>query len=246
MKNCGIKKIKEINKMKFLLQTKNKKIIFDGQFTLLESLNFMNWLSRSNDYKVTYTDKLLYKKSWTKCIPVGSVEFVSDFLYLYHGKDVKPINVPEELIKFANRNIINGTEKDIIGEKFVKSNDKIKTFTNICTEAPVGNYQISDLIDIDSEYRCFVYNKELVGVKHYSGDFTMFPDIIKIKEMISEYKSAPIAYTLDIGINKDGVFVIEVHDFFACGLYGFQEHKTYIQMLSRWFYEYIKKTLRLY
>ena len=227
--------------MKFLVETENKKIKFDGQFTLIESVKFMNWLTRSKDYKIIYTDKLEYKESWKKCIPVGSIDFVSDFLKMYHDKDVKPINVPEELFKYCNRNIFNGTEKDIIGEKFVKSNDKIKSFTNICSEAPEGNYQISDLIEIDSEYRCFVYNKELVGIKNYSGDFTIFPDIIKINEMISEYKSCPIAYTLDIGINKDGVFVIEVHDFFACGLYGFQEHKTYIQMLSRWFYEYIKK-----
>lgn len=227
--------------MKFLVETENKKIKFDGQFTLIESVKFMNWLTRSKDYKIIYTDKLEYKESWKKCIPVGSIDFVSDFLKMYHNKDVKPINVPEELFKYCNRNIFNGTEKDIIGEKFVKSNDKIKSFTNICSEAPEGNYQISDLIEIDSEYRCFVYNKELVGIKNYSGDFTIFPDIIKINEMISEYKSCPIAYTLDIGINKDGVFVIEVHDFFACGLYGFQEHKTYIQMLSRWFYEYIKK-----
>ena len=213
--------------MKFLLQTTNRKIIFDAQYVLVEAVKFMNWLTNSTDYKIVYTEKLEYKNSWKKCIPVGSIEFVTDFLKLYHDKEVKPINVPEELFKYCNRNIFNGTEQDIMGEKFVKSNDK--SFAEICSCAPTGNYQISDLIDINSEYRCFIYNKELVGIKHYSGNFTIFPTIDIVKEIINAYKSAPIAYTLDIGINNTGLFVIEVHDFFACGLYGFQESRNMLQ-----------------
>ena len=38
-------------------------------------------------------------------IPVGSIEFVSDYLSFHHNKTVLPINVPTELLdeKFAHR-----------------------------------------------------------------------------------------------------------------------------------------------
>jgi hypothetical protein len=61
-----------------------------------------------------------------------------------------------------------------------------------------------------------------------------------IEAMIIDFKSAPIAYTLDVGINKNTntVFLVEAHDFFSCGLYGFADHRIYPQMLYRWFREY--------
>ncbi|MFA7307598.1 MAG: ATP-grasp domain-containing protein [Hyphomicrobium sp.] len=210
----------------------------------------MNWYTRSKDFKFTLTDEVYYKDTWKKHIPVGSVEFVSEFLKLYHNIAVKPINVPESLFDFANRKIMNGTEKHIGVEKFIKSNDKIKSITgihNIPTSnglqniAPVGNYQISDVIEIASEWRCFVFKGELVGLQNYSGDFCLFPDKNTILKMISAFKNPPIAYTLDIGVNNGITFVIEVHDFFSCGLYGFAEHKIYLSMLSEWFWEFIKK-----
>ena len=41
----------------------------------------------------------------------------------------------------------------------------------------------------------------------------MFPDVDLIKEMIKDFNYNN-AYTLDVGINKDGTFLIECHDFF--------------------------------
>ena len=100
-------------------------------------------------------------------------------------------------------------------------------------------YQFSQVILIDSEWRAFVYKGKLVGLQNYCGEFTLFPDVEKIKEMIKAYKSAPIAYTLDVGINANGTFVIEVHDFFSCGLYGFSDSSLPF-MFSQWFHQYIQ------
>ena len=54
--------------------------------------------------------------------------------------------------------------------------------------------------------------------------------------MIKNYTTSPKAYTLDIGVNKkDGTFVIEVHNFFSCGLYGFSDHKLLpLMFISGW------------
>lgn len=236
--------------MNFLIQTIDGKVKHDFSFTLIQSLDYHNWIN--NDKKAKYRlVNDLSKVNKPYYTPIGSVEFVSEYLQKFYGIQPKPLNVPDDLNQtwITHRHIINGTDKDISGQKFAKSNDKIKGITGLCSDClgmPEGNYQISDVIDIVSEWRCFVYDGKLVGLSNYSGDFTLFPSIWKINEMINAYKSAPIAYTLDVGINvySDGneyTFVIECHEFFSCGLYGFADHKILPIMFIRAFNEIIKK-----
>ena len=182
-----------------------------------------------------------------ECIPIGSVEFGIQYLKHFHNIDYKPIAIPIEIDPqsypdFWKRRIATN-EHDVIMELFshcpetdqifVKQVDKPKGLTGIynCgstfpTLEP-GEYLISPVVEIDSEWRCFVYEHKLVGVHNYAGDFTAWPDIPLIKEIISAYQSAPIAYTLDVGINKNETFIIEIHDFMSCGLYGFADDKSY-------------------
>jgi hypothetical protein len=252
--------------MKFLIQKINGEIRHDFSFTLLESIRFKNWLTRNDkkeQIKVKYinTPELLepddiyspieFKSFHSSYVPVGSVEFVNDFLMHFYNHTLKPINVPEELFSYTNRHIFNGTEKNLKGhgKSFVKSNDKIKKFAEIVEdnyELPTGNYQISEVISIDSEWRAFVYEGKLVGLQNYTGEFTVFPNVDAIKSMISAFEKsgeAPVAYTLDVGVNDYHTFVIEAHDFFSCGLYGFANHAKLPIMLNKWFKEYLKKNL---
>jgi ATP-grasp domain, R2K clade family 2 len=224
--------------MKFLIQTYNTEVKHDFSFALIQSIEFQNWLDKTNDITYEFTDVEI-KEGY---IPIGSNEFVCDYLEFLHDLRPKPKNIPDQLLqdRFTLRNVINGTVKDIKGEKFVKSNDTIKAFTEICTTAPPGNYQISDVVEIDSEWRSFIYKGELVGLQNYAGKFDMFPDVNKINEMIKKYTDQPIAFTLDVGIYNNETFIIEVHDFFSCGLYGFTEYKILPFMFSRWFNEYLK------
>lgn len=233
--------------MKFLIQTISGKIRHDFTFTLIKAIEYQNWTKNSMDFELAEKSEYIIDGF----IPIGSVEFVLKYLFKYNYKIPQPKNVPEKLFPFAKRNIFNGCELDINPEKhFFKSNDKIKGFsTNKYVllnskdkEIPIGGYQISDFIEIESEWRAFIYQKKLVGLQNYLGDFTLFPDVNKINEMINTYDDAPIAYTLDVGINKNKeTFVIEVHDFFSCGLYGFEDLKILPFMFSRWFYEFTKK-----
>lgn len=86
-----------------------------------------------------------------------------------------------------------------------------------------------------------MYNNKLVGLQNYSGEFDIFPNVNKIKEMISVYNSQPVAYTLDVAITEgNDTVIIEVHDFFSCGLYGFSDHKILPYMFSNWFYSFIR------
>jgi len=250
--------------MKFLIQKFPAGITHDFAFTLIESIRFNNWLhNEEHDKKmgyrlIKYTSDC-FKPYHQKYIPIGSVEFVTAFLQHFYNLTPKPINIPEELfdICYTQRKIFNGTHLSLenhIGTFFVKSNDKIKYFTELvdCNEngmygttysvsIPDGNYQISEYLGgIDSEWRAFVYDGKLVGLQNYSGDFTKFPNVSTIKSMIYAYKSAPVAYTLDVAVCAYTTVIIEVHDFFSCGLYGFADHKILPYMFRRWFSHYTK------
>jgi hypothetical protein len=225
--------------IKFLIQTFDGIVKHDFSFTLLESIRYHNWLRDEKVFDYRLTDD----KIFSNYIPIGSVEFVENYLYKYYIIKFKPLNIPKDLLKekFTKRNIFNGTERDIIGKKFVKSNDKIKSFAEITDHAPIGNYQISDIIEIDSEWRSFVYEGKLVGLQNYSGEFDIFPNVNLIKEMIAEYKNCPIAYTLDVGINSLSTFVLEAHPMVSVGLYGFSDHKILPYMFSKTFNQIIKE-----
>lgn len=240
--------------MKFLIQKIDNKVVHDFSFTLLESIRYQNWLQNEKALEFKYFNTHPSDKNWffkpfhQFYIPVGTVEFVTAWFQRFHDHTPKPINVPNELRVFAGRSIWNADENGFYkgyGKLFVKSNDRIKGIVGIFNENeydfPAGNYQFSEVIKIDSEWRCFVYQNKLVGLQNYSGDFTMFPNVSHIEMMIKDYKSAPVAYTLDVGVfNYCDTFVIEVHDFFSCGLYGFADHSTYPYMLTRWNYEYLR------
>lgn len=225
--------------MNFLIQTINGEVVHDFSFELIEACKFNNWFRDTDEFRYELTDS----EQFPDFIPVGTVEFVCSYLDVFFGKVPKPKNIPDELLlyHFTNRRVLNGTEKDVFGECFVKSNDVIKGFCEITDKAPKGNYQISELIEVDSEYRCFVFDRKLVGLQNYCGDFTLFPDISIIEDMIMEYKTSPIAYTLDVGISNGITFVIEVHDFFSCGLYGFSNHSILPHMFNGWFKEFVRK-----
>jgi hypothetical protein len=181
-------------------------------------------------------------------IPVGSVEFVSESLRLQGYPVPKPRNVPTELFPFAGRNIFNGKERDAPdGASFAKSNDKIKDIIyqtlmvyELDKPLPTGNYQFSSIVDFISEWRAFVWRGKLVGLQNYSGEFTMFPDVDRIHQMIKAFNTAPCAYTLDVGVVDGVTCVVEVHDFFSCGLYGFADLQLLPLMVGGWYREYIK------
>lgn len=246
--------------MKFLIQTIEKKIQHDFSFELIKAIEFLNWANLEQKDKIVvkylnceYNGDFSFKNLHRNYVPVGSVEFVSAFLNQFFGVIPKPMNVPTALFPFCCRDIENINHMDLedkIGRFMLKSNDTIKGFhepinIRVWSDVPVvpaGNYQLSELIDIDSEWRAFVYRDELVGLQNYTGDFTMFPDVEQIKLMISQFKDSPIAYTLDVGVHDERTFPIECHDFFSCGLYGFSDYRRLPLMLHRWFKDYINGT----
>ena len=227
--------------MKFLLQTVHGEVIHDFVFECLQALKYQAWLGR--DYLTwEHMDNLEYADCG--CIPVGSVEFVQEYLKQNCNLTVKPYNIPRDLsgYEFTGRHVFEGTEKDVPSYPwFAKNTDIIKSpYVIDKKNLKPGNYQFSNYIEFTSEWRAFVWRNDLVGLQNYSGDFTMMPDVDKIHAMIRAF-NGPCAYTLDIGLCGGDTLVVEVHAFFSCGLYGFSD-PLLPMMLSGWFNEFLRNS----
>lgn len=235
---------------KFLIQSERGIPLHDFGFQMIEACKYKNWFNDSNDYQYLLTDNFTFvtkaSEEVSNFIPIGSVEFVHKFLEGLHNiKNVKPINIPKELFDYEHLKrccyIRNKKGMGFLGNRFIKSMDNIKSFTEIINDRdidtiPDGEYLVSHLINIDSEWRAFVYNNELVGLQNYSGDFMMWPNTDSILRMIHLYNDCPPAYTLDIGVNREvGTFLIEVHNFYSCGLYGFADNRILPNMFEKSF-----------
>lgn len=64
------------------------------------------------------------------------------------------------------------------------------------------DFLISEIIDIKSEWRGFVLNGNLLDLRCYSGEFSAFPNVNTIYDMIKDYTEAPKAYTIDVAVTE--------------------------------------------
>ncbi|PLS18962.1 DUF4343 domain-containing protein [Bacillus sp. M6-12] len=226
----------------FLIQTVNGRVVHDFAFHLIKAIESQNWIRNETVYEYTLSENMI---GYPGCVPIGSLEFVFDYIEAYHNvnrKYIEPLNVPPLLRKeeFLGRKLFIASKEDIPspGHWFVKSNSQYKRFTDEISETSSlleDKYMVSEVLDIDSEWRAFVQMGQLLGIKHYVGDFAIFPDIEAVKRMIKAYEDAPLSYTLDIGMVKGKCVVIEVHPFVSCGLYGFENYQRLPIMMIQGF-----------
>lgn len=238
---------------KFLIQTIDGTIQHDFAFHLIKSLDYHNWFYGRDIYEfATYPETPLDEPN---CIPIGSLEFVMEYAQLHFNlskKDFRPINIPSDLMApvFLKREMREMSKEKIAltSPAFLKSATEYKKFTDIVSDnaslsnVPDDTYLVSDVIDIESEWRLFVHHGELVGAQNYSGDFKLSPNYELVELMIEKYRNSPLSYTLDVGINKDGTFLIEVHPFVSCGLYGFADYKILPDMMREGYRYFIEST----
>lgn len=180
-------------------------------------------------------------------VPLGSIQFVGEYLRQVHGVDkMNPVEVPECLRKqrFLNRtykiigyrSIVGEASKINNGDIFLKDVSTLKRFSASCNIDTLikdgtlnildkdANYLISEKVDILSEYRVYVFEGEILNISNYNGSVLLYPDTSKILEMVIEMgkdKTCPISYTMDVMIDSKGeTSIIEVHPLAAVGLYS--------------------------
>lgn len=229
-----------------------------------DAKHYVNVCYTVDEYFDKHPNKYLYCIEKKVC-PIGSVEFVCDYYEKLYGIQhrPKPINIPECLIPYSNRpiRIIDFKEGDetLYTERqlFMKSMDVIKHPNNgfICHyfKPPVGKWLLSNIINTEKdsrEYRTFVENGKILDIKQYAGcndiGISNRYDIKKIEELIQIYEEngqTPPYYTLDFMVdnNKETIYLMEIHDFFSVGLYGFNALPKIPYMFYRWNLWYLKK-----
>lgn len=233
--------------MKFLLQ---KDILLDFIFTLQKAKEWWDWW-RPEDKVVEFVGSGCSKD----ICPVGSLEFCLDY-YKALGISLRPKNIPQELSLFTGGvwRMQSGDEPlvspDLIWpghQEFIKSDTKFKYPGNGLYESfsefkktkyydPNDTYQVSRYIpDIVNEWRIFVYNGEVLDCKCYFSDSPLdikVPNRERVLEMVKKIDLP--AFTLDLGCSKSMKdILIEVHDFFSCGLYGFADYNKLPYMFFR-------------
>lgn len=254
--------------MDFLLQQENNVITDTEIFNLKQLLDKQKYQHRYS--YVGYDDIInLRNPSNKEMIPIGTLQYVGRFLkQFYNIEHLNPIEVPnclrEERYLKRKYSIINKDDLPSEGRYFIKYASSLKEFTYIGNILDLGDepsdvspykkeglYQISEIVDIESEYRVFVYRDEIQAIQYYDGDCTVFPDANLIKEMVFKYSldsQRPLAYTIDIAVIKNrGTCVLEVHPFVSVGTYGFNRNPLpYMYRLGLDYYININKELEVY
>jgi hypothetical protein len=192
-------------------------------------------------------------------IVCGNIGTVREALAAVQVTAPPPLDYPESLQKFLKRKVWRTT----LGEfraatpmmftrpgRFLKPADHHKTFTGHVV------HKFSDLIKTNSfpddlpvwesepieqlvsEFRVFVMKGSVLGMKHYLGASFQPPCPGAISSMMQYYENAPVAYSLDVGVNTSEytpqTVLIEVNDAFALGSYGLPS-ALYAQMIeARW------------
>jgi hypothetical protein len=99
---------------------------------------------------------------------------------------------------------------------------------------------ISELVNFCAEYRSFILNNVVIGVRLYKGDWSLAPDRSIVEDaaaLLALKKEAPRAYCLDWGIDRQGrTMLVEMNDSFSLGHYGLNP-VLYARMLSARWYE---------
>lgn len=198
----------------------------------------------------TCTLKDIDKATNDKMIPVGTIDFVTKYMskFNYCNNEV-PIEIPkylqtEEFLK-RDYKICKWDEIPRHGKFFLKDASELKKYGNITDTTYMGiddlfnyvpkskldstlalskehMYQVSSLLPIQTEYRVYVIDNEIVAITNYEGSPLNTPDIKLLQKAISliQFNEKWLqSYTIDIAVGRFGTALLEIHNFTSVGLY---------------------------
>jgi hypothetical protein len=172
-------------------------------------------------------------------VPVGGLGFVLAWLSRMGVATVTPLNIPVTLWGDCRRDVVIGSAEALSGEYMSKSISCLKDPQNGPVRCPTPQFGRAErfftrwVADVIAEWRCFVHRGTLVGLQNYAGDPFVVPNRAYIENVIGHYPKR--AYTLDVMVYPDShgrlvTDIVELHDFFACELFGFSDYDHLLSM----------------
>ncbi|WP_196888334.1 ATP-grasp domain-containing protein [Aureivirga sp. CE67] len=164
---------------------------------------------------------------------------------------------PESLKPFLKRNVWESSltrlfneslEKDI-SDIFIKPKNKTKLFTGFVLNSSFDLFQLenyskstklycSEIVDWLSEFRVFVINSKIVGIKNYAGNPEIKLDLKEVEKAIKVFEKSDektAAYGIDFGVLSNGeTALIEWNDGFALGSYNLEKEIYTDLIMTRW------------
>lgn len=223
--------------MKFKLQG----IDTDLEIELKRSKRYYDW---SNEGKPDYLKtNIIFCDDLDAC-PVGTVEWITQEL----RAPLFPVLLPTDLdYMYVGRKIgqFSGAQvPDLPFDKvFIKSGLTVKHQDNgwyapkeSLTE---GFYTWSEKFKspILGEFRVFLGRRgEILDIRNYIG-YSVWPDIRKVKNLAEIlYNKHQRAISFDVVVLEDrNTYLLEIHDYWALGLYGFSDLKTIPFLVWDWY-----------
>ncbi|GAA5085971.1 ATP-grasp domain-containing protein [Chryseobacterium ginsengisoli] len=163
---------------------------------------------------------------------------------------------PESLKKYLKRNIWETTVRKLLKENsgespniFVKPKSKTKLFTGFVIQSNYDLFKLdalakdtelscSSVIEWLSEFRVFVNQSKIVGIKNYNGNENLVLDMKVVETAIQDFensKERTDGYGIDFGILKNGeTALVEWNDGFALGSYGLDKEIYTDLIVNRW------------
>lgn len=255
----------EEREMRFLIQkivgSSEETAISAESATLIDMLNYRAWLSGGDD--TDYRHEITENPDGYEIgdVPIGSVEFVNGHLLNHGFGKLTHETIPQGLRQpyFLGREVLTGKWEEVQAlpgdEVFVKPGRYPKSFEAMTLgknaallptplqKADEPLFLSEVLHDIASEWRVFVRRGDIMDLRPYSYDaWPVVPDESMVRQMIDAYIDAPPAYALDVAVLGSGrTVLIEVHDFIAIGLYGFESPALPAMYASAW-HSYLRKS----
>lgn len=227
--------------MKFIIQSTDKFTLDLFPETSIFKDIVYSYDRNRTEYEELSIAKLRYRikenDRYKDYYPIGNIPFINLWLNHFYNRHMQPIEIPkvlrtDEYLKRSYK-ICHKDEVPKHGNYFIKNVSKLKAGSYLGSaenwQLTLDDYDdatlfsVSNSIPILSEWRIYYIDNHIVNICNYDGDCTMFPNTELIKRMITDFVntgSAPKDFSLDVGINNNGTFILEIHPFAALGLYS--------------------------
>jgi hypothetical protein len=230
---------------RYLLQTDAKDL--DIEYMLVK--NKIEHNKFLFDYLDLDTESML-KEAKEGDIPIGDINYVTKFIQkVYNIEKENPIEIPKYLrtegfLKRSYKILTYDQLVQLSGKVFIKDVSELKKFSSIVNtdyeniadffETKNKNdyslvldkthlFQVSSIYDVESEYRVYVIDNDIVAIENYNGDCTVLPDVDLIEkavQMIMVHERYLKSYTIDVMVGRRGTALAEIHNFASVGLYS--------------------------